>query len=263
MSASVVHRLTPLESLCLAQVQFWVGVVERNQGRCGRLVDGRPFTRLPAQELVENLEERFPFLAVTVRQVRSALNKLVSLGLLVREQLWQRERWRSDYWYSLPETQRDPGVTPETPQPEQRSDLCVTPSLKTLPSPLPEKTNGPNGQKRATSSVETTAEQPAASPLDVGVVAARGLQEPLQQPPATRGVVTHATERATPQGASGASQGPRISSLSAVVARCLELAGLPSSAEFDPTAVKPVSPRGVVVGGRLLRVDDGVTSPLR
>jgi hypothetical protein len=262
VSAPVVHRLTPLESLCLTQVQFWVGVVERNQGRCGRLVDGRPFTRLPAQELVENLEERFPFLAVTVRQVRSALNKLVSLGLLVREQFWQRERWRSDYWYSLPETRDDRDVTPESPQLEQRSDKGVTPSLKPLPSSLPEKTNGPNGKERTTTSSEPTDRQPNSIDNDGDP---RGVQEAQEQPSRPRGVVSHFKAGSDSQGVTGTSQRParRFSGVNAIIERCLELAGLPPTATVDLSTLEPVSPRGVVVGGRLLRVDDGPTAPLR
>lgn len=256
MSASVVHRLTPLESLCLTQVQFWVGVVERNQGRCGRLVDGRPFTRLPAQELVENLEERFPFLAVTVRQVRSALNKLVTLGLLVREQFWQRERWRSDYWYSLPETRGDRDVTPESPESEQRSDKGVTPSLKPLPSSLPEKTNGLNGQERATSSSEPTTKQPAAPPLDMGGVAASGLRKAQEAASREGGERNHA---GSPSASSGVFCFPSCATPSKPVwERIRELA-----ARFDPSSLEAISPKGVVVGGRLLRVSDGVCSPLR
>jgi len=257
VSASVPVKLTPLESLCFAQVKFWVEVVERNQGRSGRLVDGRPFTRLPASELVSTLEERFPFLSVTVRQVRLALNRLVELKLLVREQFWQRERWRSDYWYS----QGDVGVTPESPVEEPRGDGDVTPSLKPLLSCLPKKTNGSNGQKKTTSSGEPTAKQP--SSLDGGVVVTRGAQEPQEGALAKFSDGNHTEEIHEAPGATGRPLVRPVNGLSSVMARCFQLAGLPLTAEFDTSSLEPVSPRGVVIGGRLLRVDDGATSPLR
>lgn len=159
VTASVPVQLTPLESLCFAQVEFWVGVVEKSQGRCGRLVDGRPYTRLPAAELVATLEERYPFLSVTVRQVRRALNRLVELGLLVRDQLWRQERWRSDYWYS----RGDLPVTPQSPEEVLRSDPEVTSYLSTPSSSLPEQNQE---TERVTSSLEPTTEQPAALSLD-------------------------------------------------------------------------------------------------
>lgn len=272
MSASVPLQLTPLESLCLSQVQFWVSVVEKNQGRCGRLVEGRPFTRLPAQELVSNLEQRFPFLSVTVRQVRRALNRLVELQLLVREQFWQKERWRSDYWYSVPETtaevaepRSDLSVTPESPEGEQQGVCEVTPSLKPLPSCLPEKTNG-----REDGSIRTkTAQQPSPPAIDKGKVrcgpevASDGLRAISEGSPQAR--PTSMAQRP--------SEGPvrgRLSSLSAVVARCWELAGLVPGEEPDPLSNPSRRLEGdlvtevVKVNGCLYRVSDPLsTIPLR
>lgn len=129
--------LSALESLCLDQVLFWVGVVARSRGRSGRVVNGVPYTRLPAGDLVRNLTERFPFLSVTLRQVRLALTRLVELGLLVREQFWQSERKRSDYFYAVPPAGGAPQVTPEEPAARSGGDPGGTSSLKTLLSTQP------------------------------------------------------------------------------------------------------------------------------
>ena len=243
MTTTAHVQLTPLESLCFSQVEFWIGVVEKSQGRCGRLVDGRPYTRLPAAELVATLEERYPFLSVTVRQVRRALNRLVALGLLVRDQLWRQERWRSDYWYS----RGDLPVTPQSPGEDLRSDPEVTPCLSTPSSSLPDQNQEP---ERVTSSLEPTAEQPSASPIDGG----RCVAEPLEAPevastPRVDG--HHPTPIQTCQSPTGRSQATVWERVKALAAR------------FDPSKLEVVSPRAVVVGGRVLRVDDGATSPLR
>ena len=248
--SAISVSLTPLESLCFEQVSFWVGVVAKNKGRSGRLVDGRPFTRLPAAELVSNLEERLPFLSVTLRQVRRALNRLVELGLLVREQLWQRERWRSDYWYSLPlaETPVKPGVAeavpPQVQVGEHGTDEGVTLCLRNLSSTHTEQTRR--------TKVVSMEEQAPASRVDVrktshGVLCAPvGAVEPVACP------------LTPPSSLTGAAGSPVPSLKATVWERVQALAS-----QFDPSAVAPVSPSVVLIGNKVHRVSDGACAPLR
>ena len=272
VGSTVPPCLSPLESLCFEQVSFWVGVVARNRGSSGRLASGRPWTRLPAKDLAANLEERLPFLSVTVRQVRKALGRLVELGLVVREQFWQSERGRSDYWYSLAEVptpepavgaqsegvpacapQGTPGVTVGEP----RSDQTGHPFLRTLSACLSEKTRQ--------TEVRTENRQPRAPHVDREGAASVPLApvplcagEPV--PPSTQGACAPSTDPVPLStgtvplpSASGA-----VGRHGSVWDRINALVAL-----FDPASVDPVSPRAVVVGNRTLHVSDGACAPLR
>ena len=237
--STVSVALTPLESLCFEQVSFWVGVVARNNGKSGRVVDGTPYTRLPASELVSNLEERFPFLSVTVRQVRKALNRLVELGLVVREQFWQRH-WRSDYWYSLPVAE---AVTPQPPTSEPRSDQNGHPlSALSTSSTHPEQT-------RRTDVDEQTQNQQPQTPASR--VNGEGTSAPPEPP--TRGRIPQ--DRPVPP---VANSNPLAGLQGSVRDRINALAAL-----FDPRTVQPVSPSAVVLGNRTHRINDGACAPLR
>lgn len=275
VGSTVPPCLSPLESLCFEQVSFWVGVVARNNGRSGRVVAGTPWTRLPACDLVSSLEERLPFLSVTVRQVRKALGRLVELGLLVREQFWQSERGRSDYWYSLaevptlaPSDEPDGRVAPCAPQGtpgvtggEPRSDQIGHPFLRTLSACLPEKTRqtevrteirqprAPHVDREGADSVPT---DPV--PLCAGepvLVSAQGACAPSTDPvPRPLPLPEGSVPLPSGQGGTGrhGSVWDRINALVAL---------------FDPASVEPVSPRAVVVGNRTLHVSDGACAPLR
>jgi hypothetical protein len=232
--------LSCLESLCYEQISFWVGVVAKNGGRSGRVVAGTPWTRLTASDFVRLLGERFPMLAVTERQVRYALNRLVDLGLVLREKFWQSECFRSHSWWALsacpdvapcPEDAPAVGtpiVTPDAPPVVTGTDTGVTPNLCTLTSSsdLPLIQAGRRDRAELTEGSSCSGGMGAISPPPQPVVI--GPHCPL-----------------------GQSQG-------GIWARINALAS-----SFCPDAVDPVSPSGVIVRGRLLRVDDGACAPLR
>jgi hypothetical protein len=100
VSTNTLLPLTnPLDALLLPRVLRWVAVVFRQKSRCGYLdADGRPWTRLPAKDLVAQLE-REEGLEVTVRRVQRSLVRLAEAGYLVRT---QRTKWwgQRDWWYS-------------------------------------------------------------------------------------------------------------------------------------------------------------------
>ena len=261
--------LSALESLCLDQIRFWVGVVARNGGRSGRIVDGVPFSRLPAGELAEHLIERFPFLSVTLRQVRRALRRLVELGLVAREQFWQSERWRSDYWYSLPaspdpeagsrtaaSTAGDLQVTPELQDAATSEGGDGSPSLQALP------VCDPNENRQAGLGSDSGNEPASLCVSSVGGTSGSAVRNPTAL---TGGCPSSASERpllplslpfapAACALSSEAAQGR----LGSVRDRIRALA-----AAFDPSRLVAVSPSAVVVDGKVRRIADGACSPLR
>ncbi len=268
MSASQTPSLSVLESLCFEQVSFWVGVVERNRGASGALVNGAPFTRLPAGELVANLTERLPFLSLTVRQVRRALNRLVELGLVVREQFWQ---WRgcSDYWYSLPGavaggctqvsesvppvpvsvTPPSPSVTPPLPTGSHPCDQNGHPFLKPLSSALSEKTRQTDEDSEpqpATHKALTQGGDPVHPQVPV-----QSDTDRLPQSPTAPSLHGHTVP-------SGVPLAPVPGPFQSIQQRILALAAC-----FDPASVTPVSPSVVLVGNKVHRVNDGACAPLR
>lgn len=264
--------LSALESLCLDQIRFWVGVVARNGGRSGRVVEGVPFTRLPAGDLVDHLTERFPFLSVTLRQVRRALRRLVELGLVVREQFWQSERWRSDYWYSVP-SGGDPQVTPRERVAASSGGGSGRPSLTPLPASLPDEDSGQVGVRVSDGDPEVA----VACVMATDAPTANSQTALTGESPSVPRVVPVSASLPTAPAAAGTapSQAPSALPAPAVAGRCPSLAPAAPAARsawdrinalaaaFVPSALEPVSPSAVVIGGRVRRISDGACSPLR
>ena len=95
-------RLSPLASLCLGVVRGWINVARK--GRGGQIDEsGNPWTRLPADQLRDQLEREF-LVEVSTRSIQRALKELEESNQIRREQRW-KHRYRRDYWYALPEQQ--------------------------------------------------------------------------------------------------------------------------------------------------------------
>tara|TARA_R100000008_G_C3581475_1_gene168840 strand:+ start:1356 stop:2030 length:675 start_codon:yes stop_codon:yes gene_type:complete len=93
------NPLTPLASLCLGVVRGWINVAARGKG--GQIDQkGTAWTRLPADQLREQLEREF-MVEVSTRSIHRALTELTEANQLRREQRW-KHRYKRDYWYSLP-----------------------------------------------------------------------------------------------------------------------------------------------------------------
>ena len=92
--------LTPLASLCLGVVRGWINVARRKQGG---IIDeeGNAWTRLPAEQLRDQLETEF-MVEVSTRSVQRALKELSDGRHIRREQRW-KHRYNRDYWYSIPQ----------------------------------------------------------------------------------------------------------------------------------------------------------------
>ena len=107
----MVTQLSPLASLCLGVVRGWVRVARRRKG--GQIDKyGTAWTRLPANELREQLAQEFRVRAST-RSVQRALKELAEADQVRREQRW-KHRYQRDYWYTLPVGQE--GADMSTPR---------------------------------------------------------------------------------------------------------------------------------------------------
>ena len=96
--------LTPLASLCLGVIRGWIRVARRRRG--GMIDDqGTPWTRLPAEQLRDQLAEEFQ-VEVSTRSVQMALKELEEANQVRREQHW-KHRYKRDYWYALPDHHED------------------------------------------------------------------------------------------------------------------------------------------------------------
>jgi hypothetical protein len=94
--------LSPLASLCLGVVTGWINVARRGKG--GQIdEEGTAWTRLPAEQLRDQLEREFQ-VEVSTRSIQRALKELTDANQVRREQRW-KHRYKRDYWYALPEYQ--------------------------------------------------------------------------------------------------------------------------------------------------------------
>ena len=94
------NPLSPLASLCLGVVRGWINVARKGKGG-QKDPDGTPWTRLPAEQLRDQLEDEYN-VSVHTRTIQRALKELATTGHLRRQQRW-KHRYRRDYWYSVPE----------------------------------------------------------------------------------------------------------------------------------------------------------------
>lgn len=103
-AAAMGNPITPLASLCLGVIRGWIRVARK--GRGGTIDEhGRPWTRLPADQLRDQLAEEFQ-VEVSTRSVQRALKELEDANQVKREQRW-KHRYKRDYWYALPDHHED------------------------------------------------------------------------------------------------------------------------------------------------------------
>ncbi len=276
MSASLSVPLTPNEGLVLQCLQFWWYVVRK--GRGGRLDQrtGLPHTTVSAQQASDWLLDRLG-VQLALKSCQRALSRLVEKGVVVRQQ--ERKRWGNHSYTYAP----GPALQPSAPSNQQTS--TVQPTVQTDPpkrsqvsnqsvysSELTTGSTAVTGKtaktvKSSTSSCEPAAQQPAT--LDTETVPS-GLQVALEGPSQATALVTYTPLVTTPQGASEVPQARRLSGLSGVMARCLELAGLSAGMQPEPTHSPSRRTEDgrvselVKVNGCVHRVVDPVsTAPLR
>jgi hypothetical protein len=69
--------------------------------------EGTPWVRVPAQVISDQMLEQY-HVAFSVRRTRSALNRVVEKGHLVRTQHVGSHKWSTVYFYRLPVAQQPP-----------------------------------------------------------------------------------------------------------------------------------------------------------
>lgn len=162
--SSSLSLSNPLDALILPRVLRWIAVVFRQKSKCGHLdaVDGRPWTRLPAKDLVAQLE-REEGLVVSVRRVQRSLARLVEGGHLAR---CQRTKWwgQRDAWFSWSDEewalqQHRPTAVARSSSASAQSDRsrrseASVPSPQDLSNPLLTQTTSKTERTSATSSLD-------------------------------------------------------------------------------------------------------------
>lgn len=198
---SSLSRSNPLDALVLSRVLRWIAVVFRQKSKCGHLdaVDGRPWTRLPAKDLVAQLE-REEGLVVSVRRVQRSLCRLVEGGHLAR---CQRTKWwgQRDAWFSWSDEEwalqqhrptavsRSSSVSAQSVR-SRRSEASV-PTPQDLSNPLLTQTTSKTERTSATSSPDgkgacaplqrASAGKQAPTPSREGKGALQSLQRAVQR----------------------------------------------------------------------------------
>lgn len=216
-------------------LQFWWFVVRK--GRGGRLdpATGLPHTTVSAQQASDWLLEKLS-IKLDMKACQRALRSLVKKGVVTRQQ--ERKRWGNHSYTYAPATevvsnQEDTKVQPRDLEgPSTRTQVSnqavLSSSSTTVPTAL--APDGENRQERTSSK----SEQPAAPASPVGKGKPLGFgHSALQSPPVL---------------SRGRSVWEKVKSLASAL---------------DLTAIEPVSPSKVVVGGKVFVVDDGPCAPLR
>ena len=93
--ASVAMALKPLDYICADIIKMWLR--KASQGKGGRLIEGRAWIRLSADDMLGYLEYRD--IQSSYKQVQRSLKRIAEEKLFVREKLSQ-SRWDHSYWWS-------------------------------------------------------------------------------------------------------------------------------------------------------------------
>jgi hypothetical protein len=225
------QRLKPLDLLCLSILErLWYAA---KNGRCGTLVDGIPWVRVTASDMVELLSREG--LDVKEKTAQRALKRLGDCGRVRREQRYLK-RWDQRTWYAplggqvkdVTQSERDESEGQNSSNREVRSGPAEGEPVDHSVNNLWINTSN-NGSKdffvgTGEVAVEVQARQPDAGQTTVNVE--------VVEPAPTR-------------------------DFQEIVRRCNERSGGALS------QIPLEASRKIVVGGRVRAVNDGVTSPLR
>lgn len=229
--------LKPVDLACLQILRHFWHVARRGKG--GRMVDGVPWIRVTAADMVGYFAREG--VVVSEVTVSRSLRRLELASRCQRRQLFL-SRWDHRYWYA-PSSRDD--------QNDHSGDSESDPPLEVSYS---------NQKSKAVSQVSPE--------LSEGRPVIEGAEAEISAPPSghleDRGVTSFSQDdgihRPSVGGSPGGSGRPQVGDkgISSTWERVRVLAG-----QFDPAQVASVSPRLVVVEGRLMKVDDGDYGPLR
>ena len=216
--------------------RFWY-VARRGKG--GKIIDGLPWIRVTASDMVGYFAREG--VIVSEGTISRSLRRLETAGRLQRKQLFLA-RWDHRYWYTPP-SQGDhfdhPAVFENAPS------LKVSRSNQASDSVVPAGTDSKRGSCDVLKADRQLAESLA------------GPQEALGGHSSFEGDGLHQDGLRTSLDAPGRHSGVMVEQ-GATWDRVRMLA-----AKFDEACLEAVSPKAVLVGGRLMKVDDGACAPLR
>ena len=92
---SVAMALKPLDYICADIIKMWLN--KASQGKGGRLIEGRAWIKLSADDMLGYLEHRD--VESSYKQVQRSLKRIAEEKLFVRAKLSQ-SRWDHSYWWS-------------------------------------------------------------------------------------------------------------------------------------------------------------------
>lgn len=93
--ASVVMALKPLDYICADIIEMWLR--KASQGKGGRLIEGRAWIKLSADDMLGYLDYRD--IQSSHKQVQRSLKRIAEEKLFVRAKL-SLSRWNHSYWWS-------------------------------------------------------------------------------------------------------------------------------------------------------------------
>ena len=93
--ASLVMALKPLDYICVDIIKMWLR--KASEGKGGRLIEGRAWIKLSADDMLGYLEHRD--IESSYKQVQRSLKRIAEENLFVRAKLSQ-SRWDHSYWWS-------------------------------------------------------------------------------------------------------------------------------------------------------------------
>ena len=288
--------LTAPESLLARQITYWIGISEAGKGGSKDNL-GRGWTYLSAEDLQGRLIEQ-DNVELSIQTIYRSLKSLVAKGWLLREKLTSH-RWHQVYHYTFGPSHPEKEVKDRTDQNDQKEvikasgselrNLSESSSKKSIrqiavaQEPVTQQPNSIDKERQSADAVGSNPtlsaepEQPlrsiqgSASPELMDELKKieqnyRSRLEELKNPVRTEDdglehrIHNPSLERETPK--VGTSRAPLPQSETPkgdIWKRIRELAGL-----YDASEVEPVSPRAVITkNGQRLRVDDGITAPLR
>jgi hypothetical protein len=229
--------LKPVDLACLQVLRRFWHVARRGKG--GRIIDGVPWIRVTAADMVGYFAREG--VSVSEVTVSRSLRRLELASRCRRKQLFL-SRWDHRYWYapSSWDGQNDHSGESENDLPLEISQSNQ--KSKTVSPILADQWEDPESSVQPLEGI---------NPVLSGVQEAQGALSLSMDGEIHRSNVLVACEgswRPQQDDAGTGSVWQRVRAL---------------AAQFDPSKLETVSPRVVVVGGQVLRVDDGATSPLR
>lgn len=257
MTTVAMQGLSALDYVCLDILRMWWAVCRK--GRGGRLIDGRPWVRVTTEDMLEYLERRG--VEASPKQVQRALKRLGDSGNAERKQLFLK-RWDRRMWFAPSTREQQLHELKPTTIASKPPVVTTKPSgnvERTKASPLIKSPSSPTQSSKGSEPTAPTATKPE---RQTGVGMRPEPQVVTEGPRPASPVVTHTNSPRSRQGTTGSALVSNRRSLAGILARCLELGGF-SSTDAAPEP-EPVSPSSVILkSGQRLRVDDGVTAPLR